>query len=387
MILTRSWQEKQVTQTLRYGAGGLLAAFGLCWALSVQAQSPWDLPAAGAAGGETANAAPGTMVPTNMPGVYAFTQAPPGFAADTATPEELAQYGYPPRPDAAAGAEALAQWQRVTAPTLERVVPALAPTNLYHQPVALLQVDEQTRAADSSNWSGYAVVRDAGSAPFYSVVGHWTVPTVQLRFGPCSGNPVYSAQWVGIDGFSNSDLLQSGSEADAYCDAGVQKALYYPWVEWLPAAEISIRRFIKPRKPLVFHPGDYLMVHVWASHWVNGASQTGHVLFTDLTQNWQFGMAFASSALRGSKVVGRSAEWVVERPLIGAGLAPLANYTADPWALVYAGDLGRLVHTPAAPDTAKSYKITMFDDAGVPISRVRLYGNSALWFYNEGPSR
>jgi Peptidase A4 family len=58
---------------------------------------------------------------------------------------------------------------------------------------------------ESSNWSGYA---ETSSAPYTSVSGQWTVPTVT---GP-SGS--YSAAWIGIDGFNNDSLIQTGTEQD-----------------------------------------------------------------------------------------------------------------------------------------------------------------------------
>lgn len=58
---------------------------------------------------------------------------------------------------------------------------------------------------ESSNWSGYA---ETSSAPYTSVSGQWTVPTVT---GP---NGSYSAAWIGIDGFTNDSLIQTGTEQD-----------------------------------------------------------------------------------------------------------------------------------------------------------------------------
>jgi hypothetical protein len=360
-----------------------LAAFALGLALSPTEVSA-DPPAAAAIGGDAAGAVAATMVPTNLPGVYAFPRPARGFDPERAAPAELARYGYPPRPD---DPTALAPWRMATEPSLERVVPALLPTNRYHLPMAAVAGDAPRNAIGSLNWSGYALRGDLGSAAFYSVLGHWTIPTAQQRFRTCSADRDYSAQWAGIDGFGNDHLLQSGSEADAYCEEGRQRGEYYPWVEWLPGPEFEIYRSLSPRQRLPFEPGDYLMVQVWATKWVNGASQTGHVLFTDLTRNWQASLFFSAAKLGGTSVVGGSAEWIVERPLVDNKLARLANYTANPWTLVFAHDLSRGVHTPAAPGAATIHNITMVDHAGAAMSHVKLYGNSALWFYNEGASR
>src|SRR5690348_1118761 len=59
----------------------------------------------------------------------------------------------------------------------------------------------------SSNWSGYA---KTGSG-FNSVTSHWTV-TAAAR----SRKATYSSEWVGIDGYSNNSLIQTGTESDYY---------------------------------------------------------------------------------------------------------------------------------------------------------------------------
>jgi peptidase A4-like protein len=60
-------------------------------------------------------------------------------------------------------------------------------------------------AADVSNWCGYA---ETGSG-YTSATATWTVPSVS----PTSSD-TYSAAWVGIDGYGNSDLIQAGTESN-----------------------------------------------------------------------------------------------------------------------------------------------------------------------------
>jgi hypothetical protein len=57
----------------------------------------------------------------------------------------------------------------------------------------------------STNWSGYAVT---SSSPYRAATATWNVPSVS---GP---NGSYSASWVGIDGFNNNSLIQTGTEQD-----------------------------------------------------------------------------------------------------------------------------------------------------------------------------
>src|SRR5438067_11137972 len=76
----------------------------------------------------------------------------------------------------------------------------------------------------SSNWSGYAL----GGNGFTSVSGSWIVQPVMR-----SNRATYSSQWVGIDGFNNSNLIQTGTESDFVNGS----ARYDAWWEILPAAE------------------------------------------------------------------------------------------------------------------------------------------------------
>ena len=56
---------------------------------------------------------------------------------------------------------------------------------------------------ETTNWSGYV----ATGAQFTGVSGTWVVPSVQP-----SDSTQASATWIGIDGFSNDSLIQTGTE-------------------------------------------------------------------------------------------------------------------------------------------------------------------------------
>lgn len=75
----------------------------------------------------------------------------------------------------------------------------------------------------SSNWSGYA---ETSAAPYSGVSGEWTVPTLT-----CSGGSQYSAAWLGIDGFNNDSLIQTGTEQDC----SNKSASYSAW--WTTSAQ------------------------------------------------------------------------------------------------------------------------------------------------------
>jgi hypothetical protein len=63
-------------------------------------------------------------------------------------------------------------------------------------------------AATSTNWSGYAASSGSNGA-FRSVSASWVEPT-----GHCTSGNQYSSFWVGLDGYGNSTVEQTGSEVD-----------------------------------------------------------------------------------------------------------------------------------------------------------------------------
>src|SRR5438067_6571119 len=135
----------------------------------------------------------------------------------------------------------------------------------------------------SSNWSGYA--RTGGTGAFHSITGRWTVASVS----PTS-KATYSSSWVGIDGFNNSHLIQTGTEADYYNGA----AHYAAWWEILPAPETVI-----PSSTV--SPGDNMSASI-----SKGSHGSWTITITDTTT----GKGFMTSQSYGGP--GTSAEWIEE---------------------------------------------------------------------------
>ena len=154
----------------------------------------------------------------------------------------------------------------------------------------------------SSNWSGFA----ATGSTYNDITGSWVVPTVKA-----SSSNTYSSSWIGIDGFNNSDLIQTGTEQD-YVNG---KAQYDAWWEILPAAETVI--------PTMFiSPGDHMTAHIH-----NNGNGTWTITLNDVTQNETF------STTQSYSGPGTSAEWIQEAPQVNGTISTLANYgqtTFDP---------------------------------------------------------
>lgn len=160
---------------------------------------------------------------------------------------------------------------------------------------------------ESSNWSGYA---DTGST-FRSVSGDWTVPTVS-----CSGATAYSAQWVGIDGYSSDTVEQDGTSAN--CAGG--SASYSAWYEMYGDTKVDGGDEVE------LSPSSYPVAAgnaLTASVSVSSSSWT--LDLSDTTKGWNFSTTVSFTGAAES-----SAEWVVERPEVCEGsscsLTTLANF-------------------------------------------------------------
>jgi hypothetical protein len=149
---------------------------------------------------------------------------------------------------------------------------------------------------ESTNWSGYV---DVGTrARFSGISGSWTVPTV----GPSPSSA--SSTWVGIDGDTNSSLIQAGTEQDW----GPQGVLYYAWYEMLPAVSIELG---------AVQPGDRVTVDI-----DKDGPGTWSITVDDSTEGslWTGSVAYSAPEA--------SAEWIEEAPTdAGSGdVEALADY-------------------------------------------------------------
>jgi len=214
---------------------------------------------------------------------------------------------------------------------------SLVPTALVHRPRISNPVPKHsTFGWASSNWSGYAITQ---TAPYTSITGQWIVPSVAP-----SKKATYSSAWIGIDGFNNSDLIQTGTEQD-YSQGS---AHYYAWWEILPAAETTI-------SSMTIHPGDHMSASI---------TNDGNGDWTIEIQDNSTGQSF--STVQAYSGPGASAEWIMEAPTIGGHIATLANYgetTFDPGTVnggnpgLTASDGGVMIQqnnqvsTPSLPDS------------------------------------
>jgi hypothetical protein len=319
--------------------------------------------------------------------VVNYPLPPVNFHPLSASDAELEGHGFPPRPDVRAPT-AYEHWKRLV--SVPRVAnPVLQQTRIYNGRAQRLLTGQTLSngavAATSLNWSGYVVT--AASGTFTSngsyVYAEWVVPRAQQAFGVCNGFWDYSSQWNGFDGVASNDVLQAGTEADAYCSGSTQLPFYSSWIEWDPFPETRVSI------PAV-RPGDLMASEVWYTT----TPPFGHAYLVNYTL--QQGQVYGFNPPAGTTFVGNTAEWVVERPyIVGIGFADLTNYAADQFNVDYAYNSSSYFTPGASPVGTATYAISMACPTWTPsascptanvISAPYLYGPWALWFYDFPPA-
>lgn len=196
---------------------------------------------------------------------------------------------------------------------------------------------EATNASSSTNWSGLVMT----GTGIQGAEGAWTVPAVTGAVG------TDSATWVGVDGASNSDLIQTGT-------AQTPGGGYSAWWEILPAVSVTITDAAGSPAPV--RPGDSMLASVQEVH-----AGTWAIYIADQTQGWYFQQNFSYSG------PGTSAEWIEEAPTDnGQQTAPADFGTVD------FSDTGVYEGTASSPgwyatDLTASNEIDMVDAAGTHV--------------------
>jgi Peptidase A4 family len=319
------------------------------------------------------------------------------FSPVVASPEELQQYGFPPMPDKVNAPSAYNAWAKaVTAHQTRLQSLRLEQTAIFNGPAQikssteskqlteeLASAPKNSTAISSSNWSGYVDYNNT-TKPFAKsiIYAYWVVPVAQQAFGNTTGGWDYSSQWVGIDGLGSPDVLQAGTEADAYASGSTKSTFYAAWFEWYPFSETRISGF-------TVAPGDEMFVEVW-----NTSATAGNAYLLNLTTQQSYSVTF--NAPSGTSLVGNSAEWIMERPGISGGLATLTNYVACPFDSCYAfgsvngGTYNSLNYPGITLAGTTAYDISMLDNNGLVISVGTLIGPAAgttltdIWFRDTG---
>ncbi len=138
---------------------------------------------------------------------------------------------------------------------------------------------------------------------------------MDCAYDPVASVPAVSSSWIGIDGFSNHDLIQAGTEQDL--SGGV--ASYDAWWEILPNAE----------SPDIFgvNPGDHMTADIFQVSPPTSTTQgTWTISITDHTLGHSFTNSFPYGGRGTDGQPANSAEWIEEMTSEKPSQPPLANF-------------------------------------------------------------
>jgi hypothetical protein len=161
----------------------------------------------------------------------------------------------------------------------------------------------QVSSIESLDWAGYTVT-ESGSSSQQEVTGvsaSWTVPAVAF-----SASDTYSAAWIGIGGFVDKTLIQTGTEQDSINGQPV----YSVWYEMLPADSTTI-------DTINVSPGDVISASI---RLLNSNTHEWSIQISDVTNGQGFNQNFVYNSTR------LSAEWILERPTVNNKLSSLADF-------------------------------------------------------------
>jgi Peptidase A4 family len=254
-------------------------------------------PAASAGTGDP-NDAPPTVTTEDCGDAFsAVTVTPaPGFDANTATAEQLAANNFPPRPDPG-DTEAMTAWTSYVTGPIDRASRCddLGKAEEGNGPIDSAVPPAQRH--NSANWSGNV----ANDRRFNDADASWVLPADRDTDHVARA----SVQWVGLGGTAGGRLIQAGTFARVM--NGVTS--YCVFIEDYPFNAVQCLRN-------AVHPGDHIYVHV---HQVAG---TGSYHVVDTNQRIDRTFSVTDSGVGTSA---ESAEWILERPVVGGRLSELAH--------------------------------------------------------------
>jgi hypothetical protein len=241
--------------------------------------------------------------------VKTFEAPPAGFDPLTAKPDMLEKLGFPSHHD---NPHHMERYARVMA-QLKGKFHYIQPTfrvnsHKFHGP---RKKGTKEGTETSGNWSG-GVVYAASGQSFKWIEGDWVVPNVDA---PTQNQWYYSASWIGIDGDGSGDVCQAGVECEVYQSGTSITRNIYPWWEWYPESEVQITN-------IAVSPGDFLTMLICTPSGVGSTTATFYL--TNRTTGASTSLAFTAPS--GTKLVGNSAEWIVEAPTVGGQQSAIADY-------------------------------------------------------------
>ena len=168
---------------------------------------------------------------------------------------------------------------------------------------------------ESSNWAGYAIVGTNDSVHNASM--SMIIPTTDTSGGS------YAAFWVGIDGFNDQTVEQTGILAEPSGHGHNSETVYYIWYEFYPSAPVYAS--------FTASAGDY----VYANVTYDGGHNFSTFISVSTSSGNLVGIFSGHANVKGAN--DDSAEWIAEAPASSTGILPLANFGEAYYGQYYTG--------------------------------------------------
>lgn len=242
-----------------------------------------------------------------------FPVPPEGFNPVKASDEDLATYGFPPRP---VETKELSEWTKNMSSYKYTPVPVIEQTDIVHgvyQP-SLNGNNTNTKGlaatTGSLNWSGYVA-----KGNFAMMQGDFIQPTIN----PSNPSNTHESTWIGLGGYGGSQkLVQTGTAMNTYADG----KYYYAWYEYLSASNPNPEiRFTS----ITVNPGD--KIHTYCSfqqannkfnaYVANNTNGTSQSVFVSISASEYFDSS--------------TAEFINEKPSWNVTDNGLTNYGKTNW--------------------------------------------------------
>jgi hypothetical protein len=256
-------------------------------------------------------------VPTNLPGIHTFAEPPSNFNILAATDEELATYGFPPRPDQRTQPDHYKMWERAMLAAKIRWHGELKPLRPERLPntTGFAEFTSDSAAVPyvpatptSLNWSGVALTKSLtkwGAGSFSDIYSTITVPIGQPAWGgPC--DQYRQLSWIGLNGYEKLYAIQPGNNKSALIGGvwsqaicGGSDAVYQAVFGWEPVIILGA---------FYVRPGDIFYAEVGAPP---GGVNPSYLFMEDLST-----LTYTTESVSvpyGVTYVGNTAEWIVER--------------------------------------------------------------------------
>jgi hypothetical protein len=209
-----------------------------------------------------------------------------------------------------------------------------------------------TADVESTNWAG-AALQTSGVT---EVTGTFTVPKPTVPSGGSSRNEYCGAAWVGIDGYSDADLIQTGV---LWCVENGEFE-YEAWYEYLPASLIAYSGITVTAGSVVTVTATKTSNNGGTTTLTAGGKTVSH---TFSNQN--------------SPLPGTSAEWIVEDFTSGSSLVPFANFGT----VTFTGASALVNGATVAPGGSGSTIIDLESSSGSILTSTSISGSSVTVKY------